>query len=152
VVVLRSNLSLLPRLDGVTILLAEDHPDSLDVMRQTLESFGARVLPAAHGQQALRILSTAKVDVILADLRMPVMDGFELGRRVRANPRWARAPLVAVTALGDYSDYMRTLELGFDAHVVKPIDYDALVAVLWRLLPRVSPPSRRPPRRSRGCR
>jgi CheY-like chemotaxis protein len=152
VVVSRSSHSLLPRLDGVTILVAEDHADSLHAMHQILESIGARILPAADGQQALGTLSTADVDVILADLRMPVLDGFELGRRVRANPRWARAPLVAITALGDYSDYMRTLEVGFDAHLVKPIDYDALVEVLWRLLPRLSRQSRRSPRRRRGCR
>jgi CheY-like chemotaxis protein len=150
VVVSRSNRPLLPRLDGVTILVAEDHPDSLDAMQRTLESIGARVLPALDGLQALGTLATADVDVILADLRMPGVDGFELGRRVRANPRWARAPLVAVTALGDDHDYMRTLELGFDAHLVKPVDCDVLVGVLCRLLPRLSRQSRPSPRRRRG--
>jgi len=63
-------------LNGVTVLIVEDHPDSRDILRQVVESFGASAAVAADGHQALRVISSMKPDLILCDLRMPVIDGF----------------------------------------------------------------------------
>jgi DNA-binding response OmpR family regulator len=79
---------------------------------------------------------------------LPLVDGFTLVTRLRADPRWRRTPVVAVTGLGYESDYARTWETGFDGHVVKPIDMDTLATVLERYQPRRRQATRRnPPRR-----
>src|SRR5437867_4239948 len=89
-----------PPLAGLSILVVEDHPDSRQVPEQLLQGDGARVCLAEHGQEALDILERERPDVILLDLLMPVMDGFALITHLRQDPRWARLPVVAVTALG----------------------------------------------------
>ncbi len=137
------------RLDGVTILVVDDHPDSLDAMGLMLGSLGARVLVAADGTRALEILGRERPDLVLTDLRMPTMDGFELARRLRVDPRTARTRVVALTGLDDEADYLRTLEAGFDGHLTKPVEYDTLGAALWRLLPSGRAPAGRPRRARR---
>lgn len=123
------------RLAGLLVLVAEDHPDSLDALRQLLESEGAEVLATENGAAALRRLegSPRRPDIVLVDLMMPVLDGFQLARRIRTEARWAAIPLVAVTARVETADYDATLEAGFAAHVPKPIDLEALIAVLLRV-------------------
>src|SRR5260221_639729 len=110
-------------LRGVTVLVVEDHPDSRDMLRQVVESFGASVAVAADGRQALRVTSWIKPDLILCDLRMPVIDGFGFIDRLRHDPNLSRTAVLAVTALGSDADIKRTWEVGFDGHLVKPIDY-----------------------------
>jgi len=125
-----------PKLDlnGVTVLIVEDHPDSRDILRQVVESFGASAAVAADGHQALRVISSMKPDLILCDLRMPVIDGFGLIDRLRHDPKLSRTAVLAVTALGSEADIRRTWEAGFDGHVVKPIDYETIAAQLERIL------------------
>jgi CheY-like chemotaxis protein len=120
-------------LSGVTVLIVEDHPDSRDMMRQVVESFGASVAVAADGRQALRVISWMKPDLILCDLRMPVIDGFGFIDRLRHDPNLSRTAVLAVTALGSEVDIRRTWEAGFDGHLVKPIDYEMIAAQLERI-------------------
>jgi CheY-like chemotaxis protein len=109
-------------LAGLRLLVVEDHPDSREYLRRLLTALGASVLVAEHGRQALYILEeTRRPHAILLDILMPVMDGFTFVERMSQEPRWARIPVVAVTALGSGRDIVRTWEAGFAGHLTKPI-------------------------------
>jgi CheY-like chemotaxis protein len=124
-----------PRFDlrGFDILAVDDDWDAREVIRMMLEHHGARVVTASSVVDAVRSLETLQPSVVLADLRMPGFDGFNLIERIRADRRLARLPVVAVTALGEHSDFLRTMAHGFDAHVTKPIEEDVLVSVVRRV-------------------
>jgi CheY-like chemotaxis protein len=123
------------RLDlrGVSVLIVEDDPDSRDMMQQVVESFGASVAVAADGRAALRIAAWMRPDLILCDLRMPVIDGFGFIDRLRHDANLSRTAVLAVTALGSEADIRRTWEAGFDGHLVKPVDYGTIAAQLERI-------------------
>jgi two-component system cell cycle response regulator DivK len=129
-----------PLLEGLSVLVVEDHFDSRDMLRQMLQGFGARVLSAADGEEALAVLGRHRPDVILCDLVMPVMDGFHLRAALKRSPRWRRIPVIAVTALGGETDYRRTWEAGFDAHLAKPVHPDQVVAIVRAVTGRPPPP------------
>ncbi|HEV8673349.1 MAG TPA: response regulator [Methylomirabilota bacterium] len=118
------------RLDGVRILIVEDSADTGDATRLLLEDLGARVQLAKDGLEALDILAADEPDVVLCDLRMPGLDGFEFVRRLRADPRRAHVPVVAVSGFARKADFQRTEEAGFDGHVSKPFDLEVLLAAL----------------------
>jgi CheY-like chemotaxis protein len=121
-------------LGGLTILVVEDHPDSRDALRQVLLSAGAEVVEAANGARALDLLATVRPDVILCDLLMPHVDGFDFMRRFRGG--WPRTPVpvVAVTALGEGVAILReTLAAGFDGHLAKPFGFDAVISTVARV-------------------
>jgi CheY-like chemotaxis protein len=120
-------------LHGVTVLIVDDDPDSRDMVQQVVYSFGASVAAAADGREALRIASWMRPDLILCDLRMPVIDGFGFIERLRHDPNLSRTAVLAVTALGSEADIRRTWEAGFDGHLVKPIDYQTIAAQLERI-------------------
>jgi CheY-like chemotaxis protein len=121
-------------LQGLVVLVVEDHEDSRRMLQQMLEHAGARVLLAAHGGEALAQLETQRrPHVILCDLLMPVLDGLGLARQVHGDPRWARIPILAVTALGGAADYIKTWAHGFAGHVTKPIDREVLIAAVRRV-------------------
>ena len=113
-------------LTGVIILVVEDNPDHRDLTRTMLESLGAGVILAANGTEGLNRLDLMTPDLILCDLRMPEMDGFEFARRVRANPRHSRTRLIALTAFGTQESYLKTWSVGFDALLAKPVTLEAL--------------------------
>jgi DNA-binding response OmpR family regulator len=125
------------RLDlrGLVVLVVEDHDDSRDMLRQTVEAFGADVLQAREGRQALSLTADTVPDLVLLDLKMPGMDGFEFMERMRERKRLSHVPVVAVTALGTEADVMKTWETGFDGHLVKPVTFDVVEAQLGRVFP-----------------
>jgi CheY-like chemotaxis protein len=137
-----------PRLDGILVLVVEDHADSRAVLRQFLESLGAEVLLAGDGIEALDILEARVPDIVLTDIRMPRMDGVQLAHRMKRHVRWARVPMIAVTAYNSPTDLQTTLEAGFDGHVEKPINFDVLLTTASRLV-RQNRTHRRRPRRRR---
>jgi CheY-like chemotaxis protein len=94
------------RLDlrGVSVLIVEDHADSRDMLRQAVESFGATVAVAADGREALATADWLRPDLVLCDLRMPVLDGFGFIDRLRQDPALSRIAVLAVTALGSDAD------------------------------------------------
>jgi CheY-like chemotaxis protein len=120
-------------LRGVNVLIVEDDPDSRDMLQQVVESFGASVAVAADGRGALRIAGWMRPDLILCDLRMPTVDGYGFIDRLRHDPNLRKTAVLAVTALGSDADVRRTLEAGFDGHLVKPIDYETIAAQLERI-------------------
>jgi two-component system CheB/CheR fusion protein len=121
-------------LRGRTILVIEDHLDSCRALNLMVEHTGANSLTARNGLDALGLVKRHKVHLILCDLRMPVMDGYEFIRRLRKDSLLARIPVIAVTAFGMDEDLQRTRRAGFLAHMVKPITWTALASLLARVL------------------
>jgi signal transduction histidine kinase/ActR/RegA family two-component response regulator len=119
------------RTRGRDILIVEDNPDARETLQHLLELAGHTVRTAGDGVAGLQAILTARPDIALVDIGLPLMDGYEVARRVRAaeGPQ-ARSLLVAVTGYGLPEDRERALAAGFDAHVVKPVDTQALEELL----------------------
>lgn len=117
-------------LAGLIILLVEDTQDSVDAIHVLLEVLGAEVLVAQNGIEALNVVATSRVDLVLCDLRMPGMDGFEfLGELTRIYGN-NHPPVVAMSGLASRADHQRTLSAGFEGHLDKPFDDTDLIAVV----------------------
>jgi CheY-like chemotaxis protein len=116
-----------------TILVAEDHLDSRDALRALLEAFGYRVLVAVDGRQAVEVAISETPDLVLMDIMMPEMDGFEATRALRGDARTANMPIIAVTAMEGAQQL--ALQAGADDFVRKPVDIRGLVAKVHRFLP-----------------
>ena len=116
-----------------TILIAEDHLDSRDALRALLEAFGYRVIVAADGRQAVDMAISEHPDLVLMDIMMPEMDGFEATRALRGDARTANLPIIAVTAMEGAQQL--ALQAGADDFVRKPVDIRGLVAKVHRYLP-----------------
>jgi CheY-like chemotaxis protein/nitrogen-specific signal transduction histidine kinase len=119
-------------LAGLDVLVVDDEEDSLELLRHVLESAGAAVRVQRRGDGALAEFDRRVPGVVVTDLGLPEMDGFELLRRIRGRERAAgrQVPAIAVTAYARHADRARVLASGFAAHVAKPIDPDELVAAL----------------------
>lgn len=123
-------------LAGVRLLLVDDSAISQELAIEVLTHAGARVAIAVDGQQALEALAAVAFDAVVMDLEMPVMDGYEAVRSIRRQPRWRELPIVAMTASVGPAERARALAAGMNEHVGKPIDAQALVGALSRLLRR----------------
>jgi len=123
-------------LQGRRVLVVDDHPVNRRVIRLFLEPFECELVEAENGQQALDALEAQPVDVVLMDVNMPVMDGLEATRRLRRDPRFARLPVIALTADVMSAQIKTCLEAGCDAHVAKPIDLRNLLSAMDRCLAR----------------
>jgi signal transduction histidine kinase len=115
------------------ILVADDNSDALESLATLLELGGHEVYSAANGALALESAERHLPEVALLDIGMPKLDGYEVARRIRAQPWGRRITLVALTGWGQESDRRRSGEAGFDSHLVKPLDLDKLTALLDRL-------------------
>jgi signal transduction histidine kinase len=115
------------------ILVADDNSDALESLATLLELGGHEVYSAANGALALESAERHLPEVALLDIGMPKLDGYEVARRIRAQPWGRRITLVALTGWGQESDRRRSGEAGFDSHMVKPLDLDKLTALLDRL-------------------
>jgi CheY-like chemotaxis protein len=112
------------------VLVVDDNPDSAQSVGTLLECLGAEVEIALDGPSALRALDRRPPQIVLLDLDMPGMDGFEVARHIRARDEWRELLVVALTGWGQRSDRRRTLQHGFDYHLLKPAELDALTALL----------------------
>jgi CheY-like chemotaxis protein len=112
------------------ILVVEDNRDAADSLRLLLELYGYDVTVAYTGLDGVKAAEQERPDVVLCDIGLPKMNGYEVARRLRQNPSTAKARLVAVTGYGAEEDKQRSREVGFDAHLVKPVDPNALQGVL----------------------
>jgi two-component system, OmpR family, response regulator len=112
------------------VLVVDDHRDTADALARVLEAYGHLALPVHSGQSALAAVETFQPDVVLLDLGMPVMDGLEVARRLRARPELRDLILVAATGHGELDDRQRSLLAGFDHHLVKPLTPARIEAVL----------------------
>jgi signal transduction histidine kinase/ActR/RegA family two-component response regulator len=121
-------------LTGFSVLVVEDSEDTREFLRLLLKNLGARVSVARDGREGLDMLREANPDLVLCDLRMPEMDGFEFMREVRSGPAKDRPLVVAISGLASETDLRLTREAGFDAHLKKPFDGAAVVAAVSAVL------------------
>ncbi len=122
-------------LRGKRVLLVEDNRLNQEVALHFLRRAGLAVEVAAHGGEALERLSQSTYDAVLMDCQMPVMDGYEATRRIRALPGLSQLPVIAMTANALEGDRERSLEAGMNDHLSKPIDVNHLYQTLGRWLP-----------------
>jgi CheY-like chemotaxis protein len=116
------------------ILVVDDNPQNLKLVRVLLSSEGYAVRTAADAEEALRLLEGYAPRLVLMDLQLPGMDGLELTRRLKADPRRRGMLVVALTAYAMKGDEEKARAAGCDGYVTKPIDTDGLPRLLARLL------------------
>jgi PAS domain S-box-containing protein len=126
------------RLAGIRVLAVDDQEDALAMLRDALEAAGADVTTAIGAEEAIRLIELAPPDVLVSDLGMPGMDGFELIRRVRtsANAQAQHLPAAAITAYARPEDRALALESGFQVHMPKPVDPGEIVRIVGSLVHR----------------
>jgi len=131
--------ALLPSLSGVHILVVDDEPDARELIKRVLEDRSATVTTAASGDEALVLLQTSQPDVLVSDIGMPGMDGYQLMRRIRAGEaEGRRIGAAALTAFARTEDRKKALLAGYQAHIAKPFDLAELVIVVARLVGRTA--------------
>lgn len=118
------------------ILVVDDIPDVADVMKMLLDLEGFDTRVAYSGATALAMAREFSPDVVFCDIGLPEMDGHEIARRMRADPAIASAILIALTGWGAEGELRKTRESGFDFHMVKPVDANALLELLSKVEPR----------------
>ena len=116
------------------ILLAEDNPTNVLTIKDYLEGYGYQVVVAPDGVQALEQATAAHPDLILMDIQMPVMDGLEATRRLRASQQFATTPIIALTALAMPGDRERCIEAGANEYMSKPVGLKTLRNTIRGLL------------------
>ena len=123
-------------LRGASILVAEDNSANLLLVTRLLEKHGARVTPAEDGQEAVDRWTSGAFDLILMDLQMPSVDGFEAAQRIRVleAARGGRVPILACTASTFRGDEWRVLGAGMDGWITKPIRISSLLAAVSALI------------------
>src|SRR3989441_5468382 len=122
------------------ILIVEDEQTVVDILRKGLEPEGFQVIAAYNGQAGLRAVTEARPDLLILDLTLPELDGFELCRRIRRQPETARLPILVLSGKTEVVDKVVMLELGADDYITKPFSPKELVARVKTLLRRVSTP------------
>jgi CheY-like chemotaxis protein len=122
-------------LSGTGVLVADNDADSLDVIEFVIASQGATVRSATSAREALEILRTWRPDVMLLDIAMPEMDGYDLLTAIRREPSLRGIPAVAVTGHAYARDKQRAEAVGFARHITKPVDIDTLIGVIAELVP-----------------
>ena len=119
--------------DGLRVLLADDNVDAAETMSAVLQMSGHEVCTVYSGHQALEAAPGFAPDVMLLDIGMPGMSGYQLAHRLRADPRYASTVLVALTGWGSESDKTLARDAGFDHHLTKPVDLHALEPLLRKV-------------------
>jgi two-component system cell cycle response regulator DivK len=112
----------MPALEGKRVLVIEDTVENMRLFRAVLKLEGVEVLEAESASAGIEIAARESPDLILMDIQMPEMDGLTATRLLRAEPKTAHIPIVAVTASVTEKDRSKTLEAGCDGHIPKPID------------------------------
>jgi PAS domain S-box-containing protein len=134
----RDALTSLANLAGVRVMAVDDEPDALALLCDVLQAAGANVVTASSAAAALETIAGFSPDVLVADIGMPEMDGFDLIKRIRASedPRVRDVPAAALTAFARSEDRTKALQSGFEMHLAKPVDPGELVASVATLVRR----------------
>jgi len=117
------------------VLVVEDQYDNRRILRDLLTSAGYEMIEAVTGEQGVSIAKQQRPDLILMDMQLPVMDGYESTRRIRANPELKSIPIIAVTSYAMSGDDAVAYEAGCDAYVTKPFSPRELLAKIREFLP-----------------
>lgn len=115
---------------ALKILIVDDNADAADTLSMYLSTFGHQLHVAYEGHRGLALAAGAAPDVLLLDIGLPDIDGYQLARRLRALPQTAHATLIALTGYGQDSDRERSIAAGFDHHLTKPVDVAALLRLV----------------------
>src|SRR6516225_1078456 len=110
------------------ILVVEDQADNRRILRDLLVNAGYELIEAESGEEALKAVETQRPDLILMDIQLPIMDGYEATRRIRLNPELKSIPIIAVTSYALAGDEAKALAAGCNAYVTKPFSPRALLA------------------------
>lgn len=121
-------------MSAATILVVDDDPSSVEIVQTYLEARGYRVVPARDGEEALARLEDAEPDLVLLDIMMPGMDGWEVSRTIKNHPDFADVRVVMLTARSDFTDKQEGLRAGADDYVVKPVRLEELERTVERNL------------------
>ena len=119
------------------LLVVDDEPNLLRAVAACLKSAGYEVNTARSGREALLQLAEAVPDLLVSDIRMPGMDGYQLARQLRGSPRTALVPIVFLTAKDETADRIEGFRAGVDAYLTKPFEPDELIAVVDGILNRI---------------
>ena len=117
------------------ILVVEDQEDNRRILRDLLTSVGYEVVEAVSGEDGVRMAETHAPDLILMDIQLPGLDGYEATRRIKANAELRQIPIIAVTSYALSGDDAKAFEAGCDAYVSKPYSPRALLAKIREFLP-----------------
>src|SRR5262245_26572107 len=109
------------------VLVIDDDPVNADLIAYLLRAFGHEAVIALGGEPALHEAKAAGMDLVLCDIQMPGIDGYEVRRRLRADSRYDATPIVGVTALAMVGDREKVLSAGFDGYLTKPISPETFV-------------------------
>ncbi|MEE9464542.1 MAG: HD domain-containing phosphohydrolase [Candidatus Neomarinimicrobiota bacterium] len=123
-----------PKPKNYCILIADDLPSNLAYFNEALSTFGYRTLTAADGREALEQVSSQRPDLILSDVNMPNMDGFQLSSAIKGNPQTCDIPVILVTAMDDRESLAKGLSSGVDDFLIKPVNLSELQARVRNLL------------------
>jgi CheY-like chemotaxis protein/CHASE3 domain sensor protein/putative methionine-R-sulfoxide reductase with GAF domain len=123
-------------LDGRYILVVDDDMRNVFALVNALEEHGVTCVVARNGQEALsKLEKDTKIELVLMDIMMPIMDGFEATRRIRGNAKWRKLPIIALTAKAMKGDQERCLEAGANDYLMKPVNLDKLISLMKVWLP-----------------
>lgn len=126
-------------MEVITFLVVDDSPTMRQLISFSLKRYkGCKIVEAVDGVDALKKLQTTKVDIILADINMPVMDGLKLVSLVRQDPKIKHVPVIIITTEGAEEDRHRGLALGANAYIVKPIQSSHLLKTINDVLATIS--------------
>lgn len=117
------------------ILIIEDDGPSRSLLRYLLEASGYTTVEAVDGQTGLQLALSERLDMVLCDLQVPAVNGYEIVQHLHQNPLWRRVPVIAVTAFSMIGDRRKALDAGFDEHITKPIVPESFVAQIEAFLP-----------------
>jgi two-component system cell cycle response regulator DivK len=116
------------------ILVIEDQEDNRQILRDLLGTAGFDMIEAADGQEGVAAATKERPDLILMDIQLPIMDGYEATRRIKANPELKAIPIIAVTSYALSGDEAKALAAGCDAYVTKPYSPRQLLAKVKEFL------------------
>lgn len=117
------------------ILIVEDNHANHELVAYLLQAHGHSTLSAWNGAEGLRLIRDAAPDLVLCDLQMPVMSGYELIEQLRRDPSRPQMPIIAVSAASMVGDAASALACGFDAYIAKPIEPETFISGIEQLLP-----------------
>jgi signal transduction histidine kinase/DNA-binding response OmpR family regulator len=128
------NAALIAPNRSVTILVVEDSPTQAEALRYVLEEHNFRVFVAGNGEEALRMIRQNRPIVVVSDILMPKMDGYELCKQIKLDENLKQIPVILLTALSDAKDVVKGLEVGADNFITKPFDEKYLISQIQHLL------------------
>ena len=117
------------------ILLIEDNEANRFLTRVLLENAGHEVHVRVNGREAFQAVNSIRPDLILVDIQLPDIDGYEIARTLKGTPEWSQIPLVAVTSFAMAGDREKAHQSGFSGYIEKPIDYQTFAAEIAKFLP-----------------